>query len=249
MAKNTGHEEAGIFCLETAMWGQEPGDERPWHEIEDQDSLDHFLRFLETSSKVRIPYRHYDVATAEEFRFYLETWTTKEIRERFPVLLLAFHGNDQGLYMVKDDEVVPTNELRGYLSKDEKSDNDAIIHFSSCYFSPDKMGKLLEDTGALSVSGYMKGRGKGVGWYQSAAFELLFLAELFGFVSSETGKRGPPEGTDSMRKFAKENYAKNQALVDLGNEVEFQLWYDVRDASKANPKGLPEGIEPHRQKP
>lgn len=230
----------GIFCLETASWNQNSG------LTKGRTSLEYFLRFLEVSSDGKIPHRHYDVATKAEIRFYLKEWNSGNNRSRYPVLLLAFHGMKNNSLVLPDEEdsELTIDDLVEYLRK--KKDNDAIIHFAACHSSvkDDKMKNLLKETGALSVSGY----DRAVGWYQSAAFELLFLAELFGFVSSETGKRGPPEGTNSMRKFAKENYAENQALLALGSEVEFQLWYDVRDASKANPKGLPEGIEPHRQK-
>ena len=158
MAKKTWTlEEAGIFCLETAAWDKESWDEGSWHEVEDQDSLDHFLRFLETSSSaIRIPYRHYDVATKAEFEFYIDTWRKKEIRNLFPVLLLAFHGGDGCIEML-DDQIINTARLTRLLKKDEDYDNDAIIHFSSCYFeTPGKMKKLLEDSGALSVSGYIR---------------------------------------------------------------------------------------------
>ena len=142
-----------------------------------------------------------------------------------------------------DEQIISTERLTRLLKKDEDYDNDAIIHFSSCYFEkPDGMEKLLEGTGALSVSGYMK-KNEGVGWNQSAAFELLFLATLFEFVSFKRKKIGIPDESVTMRDFVIDKYLKDKALVALGNKLGFRMWYDVRDG-KIDITGHPTNITP-----
>ena len=183
------------------------------------------MRFLEVSSDGKIPHRHYDVATKAEIRFYLKEWNSGNNRSRYPVLLLAFHGMKNNSLVLPDEEdsELTIDDLVEYLRK--KKDNDAIIHFAACHSSvkDDKMKNLLKETGALSVSGY----DRAVGWYQSAAFELLFLAELFN-IASETRKRGLPDKSVAMRDFVIKEYKKNTAMVTLGKDLGFHMWYDVR---------------------
>ena len=205
----------GIFCLETAKWEEE---------VKDQDSYDHFLRFLETSriDTGGIPYRHFDVATKEEFKFYLKNWKEQKIQRHFPVLLLAFHGDKKGLSVIKNQVRISADEIVKDLY-DCEYDN-AIIHFSSCYFVKDtKMKELLYNSGALSVSGYMNE--EGVGWYTAMAFELLYLTELF--------RAGLPKTSLEMQNFVDSYFATNKEMKDLGESLRFNMWYRV-DNSKAD---------------
>lgn len=171
-----------------------------------------------------VPYRHFDVATIDEFEFYLNTWAKDKDRGNFPVLLLAFHGDQKGLSVIKDEATLFTDELVAHLSSNRY--NDAFIHFSSCHVLKNKeMEKLLYKTGALSVSGYVNKQG--VGYYQSAAFELLFLAELFAYKSKETKSIGPPKTSKDMRNFVRDSLATNKELLRLGRALGFHLWYCV----------------------
>ena len=223
MAKNTEREEAGIFCLETAVWN-----EKSWkEELEDpdslgQDSYDHFLRFLETSSQVRIPYRHFDVATKGELKFYLDKWKGSNIQKHFPLLLLAFHGDQKGLGVVKNETTLFTDEIVTELY--DGTYDDAIIHFSSCYFLDDPKTKdLLWSSGALSVSGYTNEAG--VAWYPAVAFELLYLTALFDF-----GGGLPPKTPSEMRKFVNKNFVANEhnkEMIALAELLGFHMWYRV----------------------
>lgn len=106
------------------------------------------------------------------------------------------------------------DELVGLLSND--APNKAIIHISSHIPVEDEMEDFLKKTGALSVSisGYKSGK-----WYNSLAFELLFLAELFRF--------GVPSTSIGMQKFVDKYYAKNRGLEALGESLGFRLWYRV----------------------
>lgn len=209
----------GIFCLETASWDDEGSDL-----VKSQDSYDHFLRFLETSW-AEIPYLHFDVATKAEFKFFLDKWKERKIQGRFPVLLLAFHGDQEGLGVIKDDAVLSTGEMLKHLTSNRY--NDAIIHISSCYPLKDvNVKKLLYQTGALSVSGYTKK--EGVDWYTPVALELLYLTELFAF-ESKSGKIGPPQSSVDMRDFVDGHLIANKQIKDLGKALGFHLWYAIDD--------------------
>lgn len=208
----------GIFCLETATWDDL---------AKGQTSYEHFLRFLETSTNGGPPYRHYDVATKEEFEFYLDAWKKKKMRNRFPFLLFAFHGDEKGLGLLGEGEGVSTDEIVGYLSSNDF--NDTFIHFSSCYYlDKDKAEELLYRTGALSVSGYRNK--EGVDWYPPVAFELLFLATLFELAYPRRKRKGLPNVSTSMRDFLENNHAKNTAMATLGRKLDFHLWYCIDDA-------------------
>ena len=212
----------GIFCLETAAW-EKVG--------KDQDSYDHFLRFLETSSvstlSVRIPYLHFDVATNKELEFYLKKWKQVNIQKRYPILYLAFHGKDEFIKM-PEGEKVTTDELSDILY-DSRYDH-AIIHFSSCYLAADdRMKKLLYNTGALSVSGYVDE--EGVDWYTAVAFELLYLTELFRF--------GLPKTSREMRNFVDSYLAEHEEMKFLAEKLRFRMFYRVDKADLSTRKHPP----------
>ena len=234
MAKKTAQQKAGIFCLETAAWDEETWDK----EVEDpdsfsQDSYDHFLRFLETSitDTGGIPYRHFDVATKEEFEVYLKKWKRWNIQKHFPVLLLAFHGDREGFSVIENQDRFVAEQLVEYLKDEDLMYDNAIIHFSSCYFTePEKMEKLLYETGALSVSGYMNK--DGVGWYEAVAFELLYLTKLFS-ADPPKKKAGPPKKTSEMREIGKCFADGNEGgMKTLSDSLRFHMWYRV---DKADP--------------
>lgn len=229
MAKKPRRKKVGIFCLETAAWDEKTWDKKATHHDSfSQDSYDHFLRFLETSitDTGGIPYRHFDVATKEEFEFYLKKWKQENIQKHFPVLLLAFHGDREGFGVIKDKETFVADQLAEYLREewDDAYDN-AIIHFSSCYFTENaKMEKLLYETSALAVSGYMNKAG--VGWYEATAFELLYLTKLF--------SAGLPKTASEMQKigkcFADKDEAGNEnkgGMKALSDSLQFNMWYRV----------------------
>ena len=219
----------GIFCLETASWDEDSD------LAKGQTSYEHFLRFLEVSP-AEIPQRHFDVATKTEFEFYLDEWKKKKMQKRFPFLYLAFHGSEKGLGVIKDKAELFTAELADHLH--DKHYDDAFIHFSSCYvLDDDKAEELLYNAGALSVSGYTKK--EGVGWYEAAAFEMLFLVRLFA--------HGPPDSSLSMRAFVDELYdpenKENEEVRALGEALDFHLWYRV-DHAKMNTDEHPPNVRP-----
>lgn len=203
----------GIFCLETASWEESLAGGRT--------SYEHFLRFLEVSATGEMPHRHYDVATKAELEFYLKTWK-KEMQKDFPVLVLAFHGDEKGIGIeTLNEEILPMKHLVPHLGNEDEeqdNDNDAIIHISSCYpVRDDRMKDLLKD-GALSVSGYTSGD---VAWYDAAAFEMLFLERLVA--------HGPPDSSRRMRDFVDDICEENPLIMGLGEVLDFHLWYRVDD--------------------
>ncbi len=60
----------GIFCLEGAWWG-----------VKDKTSVEPMLRLLEAMGDYEVPYFHHDVATHEEFDFYLKKWRGRSLAE------------------------------------------------------------------------------------------------------------------------------------------------------------------------
>lgn len=196
----------GIFCLETAAWEKV---------VKNQDSYDHFLRFLETSESGGIRrYRHFDVATKGELVFFLKKWKRENTQKDFPFLYLAFHGSEA--VKLPNGEKVSSDELTNVLYG-ERYDH-AFIHFSSCYLAKHgSMKKLLYNTGALSVSGYMNE--EGVDWYTAVAFELLYLTELSRF--------GLPKTSREMRNFVNSYFATHEEMKFLAESLRFHMWYRV----------------------
>src|SRR5674476_1477522 len=85
----------GVFCLESP-WGTN-GD------LTDRSSVAHQLRMLESAGycgKVI----HHDVATREEFEFYLKEWLKQKYAVRYPLGYLAFHGA-RGALMISKTEL------------------------------------------------------------------------------------------------------------------------------------------------
>lgn len=194
--------EKGILSLETG-WYEDLGGE--------PSIIESTLRLA------GFPYRHSIVWTKEVFELHLKEWKKPEYRKHFPVLLLAFYRETYGY----DDEwMFPMDELVEHLSED--APNKAIIHISSSFHvRDDEMEDFLKKTGALSVS---------VSDYDdsghnSAAFELLFLAELFRYDYWSSPR--PPSTPKLMQKFVDRRYAKNKGLEALGKALGFRLWYRV----------------------
>ena len=68
----------GIFCLEGAWWG-----------VKDKTSVEPMLRLLEAMGDYEVPYFHHDVATHEEFDFYLKKWRGRSLAE-LDLLVLGY---------------------------------------------------------------------------------------------------------------------------------------------------------------
>jgi hypothetical protein len=148
-----------IFCLE-GLWEQD---------LTKKSTILPILDLLYLNDNIEFIYR--DCATKEETEFYLQKWT-QEKYAYFPILFLAFHGEEGTIHIGKTN--YPVDRLSEILSG--KCAN-AIIFFASCMtlkMDKRKLKKILVKTGALAICGYRSD----VDWMKSAAFELLVLNEM-----------------------------------------------------------------------
>ena len=153
----------GVFCLETPMWTDG---------IKDRSSVEPILRFLEKLRDYKIPYLYHDVATIQEFDFYLEKWCQKKL-DSHPILYLAFHGEPDRLH-VGGNKPISLNDLAERLVS---CCTGRVIHFGTCatlWVHGNSLNGFLRRTGAFAVSGYKKD----VKWLESTAFDLLVLGGL-----------------------------------------------------------------------
>ncbi len=155
----------GIFCLEGAWWG-----------VKDKTSVEPMLRLLETMGDYEVPYFHHDVATHEEFDFYLKKWRGRSFASH-PILYLAFHGERGGIAVGEGrNNTLALDDLAEPLAGFCKG---RVIHFGSCStldVPDDELNTFLHRTGACAVFGFRTD----VGWLKSAALDLLVLGYLQG---------------------------------------------------------------------
>ena len=148
-----------IFCLE-GLWEQD---------LTKKSTILPILDLLYRNNKIEFIYR--DCATKEEMEFYLNKWT-QEKYAYFPILFLAFHGEEGLIHIGKTK--YPVERLSDILAG--KCTN-AIIFFASCMtlnIDKRRLKKILVKTGALVICGYRSD----VDWIKSAAFEILALNEM-----------------------------------------------------------------------
>ena len=153
----------GIFCLEGDYWDRldQESTVRPILELLNQHHLDY------------APFIFRNAATAEQLKYYLQTWTRPQY-DRFPILYLAFHG-DEG--MISAGEENAEMDLDDFEATLGDRCRDRMIHFASCGpvgVHGNRLNRFLTKTGALAVSGYA---GE-TDWHVSSAFDLLLLGEL-----------------------------------------------------------------------
>ena len=156
----------GVFCLETDQWyGQK-----------DRASVEPALRLLERYQ--RVPYQHRDVATVEEFRFFLDKYFHAGYKTH-PILYLGFHGRGpedgkDAFVEIGDQTQVSLETLEEWI---DSRCHGCVIHFGSCGVM-DAHGKRLNtfirNTRALAILGYREH----ADWLESAAFEVLLLGRL-----------------------------------------------------------------------
>ncbi len=190
------NKKKGIFCLEGDWWG-----------VRDKTSVEPLLRLLETMGDYKVPYFHHDVATHEEFDFYLNKWRGKSFASH-PILYLAFHGEPGGIAVGEGrNNTLALDDLAQRL---EGACKRRVIHFGSCStldVHGNELNSFLRRTGACAVLGFRTD----VDWPKSAALDLLVLAYLQE-VSFE--KRG-------MRKFWR---LLRENAPGLQKNLEFRMW-------------------------
>ena len=189
----------GVFCLEGDWWG-----------ARDKTSIEPMLRLLETMGGYKVPYVHHDVATHEEFDFYLQKWCGRTF-DRYPILYLAFHGEPGGIAVGEGrTSTIALDELADRL---EGSCKGRVIHFGSCStldIHGNELNRFLRRTGACAVFGFRTD----VDWPLSAAFDLLVLGYL-----QEVSLTAP--GMRKLQRLLKED------APGLGKRLEFRMWPDV----------------------
>ena len=179
MAK-TKDQRKGICCLEGHWWG-----------VKGKTSIEPMLRCLETQADYKVPFRHYDVGTREEFDFYLKKWRGASFND-FPILYLGFHGAPGMLHVGEGrDSSLTLEDLADWLGSGCRG---RVVHLGSCG-TVNVPGRQLKEfctrTGVLAVCGFSKD----VDWLKSAAFDMLVLGGLQGASFLRTS---------SMRKFDQE---------------------------------------------
>ena len=154
----------GIYCIETVWYGDD-----------DRTSVRPVLQLLE--DLYGAPYIHRDAATKDELFHYLTKWQGLDLQEQnYPILYLGFHGSEDGkIWLETSDgrkDMVNYEVLGDQLAA---SCNSRLVHFGSCgSLAGVDWDQFLEQTKASAVSGYHED----VNFEDSAAFELIYLADL-----------------------------------------------------------------------
>jgi hypothetical protein len=152
----------GIFCIE-GLWD--------YKNIEDRSTIMPILNLLETGGFCK--YIFNNCATKTEFEYYLGRWKLKTTNKKYPILYLAFHG-EQGCIFLKDNEKYSLEELAAFLGNKCMG---KIIYFGSCStlnIPKNRIDKFLENTGAIAAIGYKSQ----IGWIQSTACDLFVFEAL-----------------------------------------------------------------------
>ena len=158
----TARHTRGIYCIETVWYGDA-----------DRTSVRPVLQLLE--DLYAAPYIHRDAATKDELFHYLTKWLGLDPQE-YPILYLGFHGSEDGkIWLETSDgrkDMVNYEVLADQL---ESSCKNRLVHFGSCgSLAGVDWDWFLEQTKASGVSGY----NEDVAFEDSAAFELIYLADL-----------------------------------------------------------------------
>jgi hypothetical protein len=149
----------GVFCLE-GEWDRN---------LRLRNSVLPLLELLERLEVARSIHR--DVATIEEFDYYLKRWAQKGYSD-YQVLYLASHGDSGSLELGRDS--VTLNELGEKLAGRAAG---RTIYFGSCLTLArydDELTSFVKKVGAKAVVGYWET----IPWLESAAFELLLLERM-----------------------------------------------------------------------
>jgi hypothetical protein len=158
----TRQRKKGIYCVE-GLWDH--------RNIQDKSTVLPILDLLE--KKGYCNYIYHDCATRNELEFFLDKWKNKTISEKYPILYMAFHGQE-GCIKITHKEKYSLEELGDLL---EGKCSGKVIYFGSCStLNIDKriIKNFLERTGALAAIGYKTE----VDWIKSAACDLFVFEAL-----------------------------------------------------------------------
>lgn len=155
-----------IFCLETE-WSHDVG------RLKEKSSVLPLLNYMESSHDMNLSYCFRQVATPQDFYFYLEHLKNTEYND-YKFIYLAFHGSN-GRIATANGKTISLNRLKINYPNLFK---DRYVHFGSCstlawynYIKKD----LKAATGAKIISGYTNN----VGFNESFIFELWLFCYLY----------------------------------------------------------------------
>lgn len=151
--------QPGIFCLE--------GDWSP--RLTQELRIRKLLEFLASSGKIKLVYR--DVGTPSDLEFYARKWG-QHAYDNYKIGYFAFHGSPGGIHIGR--RFLKLDQLAKALAG---SCAGKVIYFGSCAtlkVSTRKIQEFRAATRAKCVCGYTDD----VGWFESAAFELLLFDAL-----------------------------------------------------------------------
>lgn len=129
----------------------------------------------------------------EELKYYLKHWTRRG-NSNYPILYLAFHGEQGAIYLQSTGKAVHLDTIAEML---EGKCNRRLIHFGSCStvgIHGNSLNQFLRATNALAVSGYTTD----VGFMESAALEMLYFSELAGGAFTRASIRAAKRRLDSI---------------------------------------------------
>ena len=149
-----------IFGIEVAWSSQ----------LRDTRSVTPILHLLDRVDRVR--YIHEKVYTRTEFEFLLEKWPQQQYAA-YRIGYLAGHGSP-GCFRFPGGSTVSLEELGEQLAGRLEG---KVVYFGACdvfRVRADRLQEFRAQTKARAVAGFRKP----VEWFESAAFELLFLKAL-----------------------------------------------------------------------
>ena len=152
----------GIYCIE-GLWDHT--------NIKDKSTVLPILNLLENRGYCN--FIHHSCATREELVFFLNKWKQKSVSIKYPILYLAFHGQEEGIFLNSKD--CYTMEELSQLLEDKCLGN--VIHFGSCStlrMDKRKIQTFLNKTGAIATIGYKEE----IDWLLSTVCDLLIFEAL-----------------------------------------------------------------------
>lgn len=165
-----------IYCLE-GVWR---ADEQDWRSHD--WSVEPMLRLLEVNDQW--PYRHRDVATKAELKYYLRNeWSRCTYGS---ILYITTHGSPGTIYLNEEDENgVSLESLASILVKDGDGCEKCHVHFGGCSIVSEDVGDRIREfkarTGAAGVSGFQSDN---IGWTDIELPGVLAELMLFSALSS-----------------------------------------------------------------
>ncbi len=182
----------GIYCIE-GLWDHQ--------NITDRSTVLPLLDLLHNQGYC--PYVYHDCATVPEIEYYLTRWKEKKIKNRYPILYLAFHGAEGSIF-VDHDILYSLHQLAAVL---KGQCHGKVIYFGSCStLNIDRrlIRKFLSITGAIAVIGYKQD----VDWIQSAACDLFVFEALQMDALDSRGIR-------KIHRMIMENYGNLHKILNL----------------------------------